>query len=267
LDFVISSGKASAGEPMTDESNVLELCPFCGSQVHADNVCELPMHAGTESAYAVICNCGASGPKENLRQKAIDAWDTRAKAVSGLSWNPFRFSADLVSTGNGVKLRGNLDSFSLASILQTVSSESKTGIMQFTSGRTKTALCFKEGKIIAAHSNAGAQLGELLLGKGMISRDNLQHALDTAKKAQIPIGESLLHLGYIRQNVLKEVIHHQVRQIVLDLFLWEQGTFEFYDCRVSFDQKGIKDINLLNLALDGARLVDERMHPSVAVSR
>jgi len=66
-----------------------------------------------------------------------------------------------------------------------------------------------------------------------------------------------LAMGYVTQDTLKEVVLHQVRETVLDLFLLEHGEFEFRDFPVQFDEQVFDEINAMEIMLDAARRMDE----------
>ena len=67
----------------------------------------------------------------------------------------------------------------------------------------------------------------------------------------------LLDLGYVSEDELRELIHHQIREAVLDLSLWGEGEFAYHECQVEFDQRGVEDINTMGLILEAARVIDE----------
>ena len=79
-----------------------------------------------------------------------------------------------------------------------------------------------------------------------------------AKKSGRRIGEVLLDLAYVNEDDLRELIRHQIREIVLELSCWKEGDFEFRDYPVEFDERGIEDINIMRIILEAAAKKDER---------
>lgn len=207
-----------------------------------------------DGSFSVRCLCGANGPKRTDKREAIEGWNTRDRH---LLWNPFRllirFPKDLLS----VDFKGNLDSVDLASILQMLSSGDKTGILTVARDHAKSAICLKEGNIIAASDSTGLRLGQILYNNGMISRQRLNEALKSAKKSGRMIGEVLLSMGYVTQETLKQVIHQQVQEAVLELFFWKEGVFEYRDCVVEFDKEGIQAVNTMEIIMESVRRLDE----------
>ena len=70
--------------------------------------------------------------------------------------------------------------------------------------------------------------------------------------------EVLLDLAYVNENDLKELIRHQVKEIVLELSFWKEGDFEFRDYPVEFDRRAIEDINIMRIILEAAARKDEQ---------
>ena len=231
----------------------LHACPFCGSNESKGFRRHLSVALEEKSDFAVSCLCGATGPTEDSKEKAIDAWNSRDHYEQYLLWNPFRLPRSTFS----VDLKGSLKSLGLSTILQILSSENKTGVLLLTHGRTKRAICLKDGKIIAASGKEGLRLGQFLCDQERISHKQLQEALERARETGRRVGEVLLDLGYISENSLKELIRHQIREAVLEISLWLEGDFEYRDCPVDFDERGVEDINTMGIILEAARVFDE----------
>jgi hypothetical protein len=149
--------------------------------------------------------------------------------------NPFGIAVDKIP----VSLKGDLTSFGLRAILKTLSVESKSGILQLARGRARRAICFKEGNVVAATGNREFQLGQILFDEGLICREKLEDALMKANKSGKRLGEMLLDQGYIDKRILKGLIQHQIQKVVHALSHWKEGHFEYRDCSVEFDDRGI----------------------------
>lgn len=207
-----------------------------------------------DDSFAVRCLCGANGPKKTDRREAIEGWNTRDRH---LLWNPFRLSIRFPKDILSVDFKGNLDSLDLASVLQMLASGDKTGILNVIREHARSAICLKEGNIIAASDTTGLRLGQILYNNGMISRQRLQEALKAAKKSGRMIGEVLLSMGYVTQDTLKQVIHQQVQEAVLELFFWRDGYFEYRDCVVEFDNDSIQAVSTMEIIMESVRRLDE----------
>jgi hypothetical protein len=154
--------------------------------------------------------------------------------------NPFGIAVDKIP----VSLKGDLTSFGLHAILKTLSVEKKSGILQLARGRARRAICFKEGNVVAATGNRKFQLGQILFDEGLISREKLEEALTKANTSGKRLGKMLLEQGYVNQSILKGLIQHQIQKIVHALSHWKEGHFEYRDCSVEFDDRGITDASV-----------------------
>ena len=222
-------------------------CPFCGR-------IWMSVGAYPVGRFSVRCLCGAGGPKEDTREKAIQSWNLRDQH---LFWNPFRLSIRFHNASRTVDFRGNLESIDLATVLQMLASKEKTGILQLSRGHFKSTICLNHGNIIAASDSNGLRLGQILFNNGMISGKRLKQALTTAKERDKMLGEVLLSKNFIDESVLRSVIQQQVQEAVLELFFWKEGAFEYRDCMLDFDQRSMKEINTMEIIMESARRMDE----------
>ncbi len=233
-------------------SSELYPCPFCGSDEWESDTRRLAL-VSDNSSYVIYCLCGASGPVKDTKDEAVASWNSREGCDRHSVWNPFRVS----SNGFGVDFKGNLRSMGIATILQILSLENKSGILQFSCGQLKSAICFRNGQIVAASGNEWKRLGEMILSAGLIPAEKLEQAIETAKRSGKRLGEVLVSLGYISHDALRDLIRRQIREAVSDLFLWREGQFEYQDCDVDIDQRGIGETNMMELILEGLRRLDE----------
>ena len=176
--------------------------------------------------------------------------------------NPFGFSKIPALAD----IKGKVASLGLASILQLMSLEHKSGVLQFVRGETGRAICLRDGKIVAATGNEWLRLGQILRNKRLISWKNLEQALSRASESNQRLGEVLLDLGLISNDILKKSVHYQVRQIVSDLASWAEGDFEYRDCQVEFEDRSVEEIDITALVLEASCRADEAKNKSGKVS-
>ena len=129
--------------------------------------------------------------------------------------------------------------------------------MQFVQGNKIRSIYIRNGKIVAASGREGLKLGQILYGKGMISQEQLREVLEKARETDKRVGEVLLDLGYIEEKGLKELIRYQIREAVLDISFWVEGDFEYRDCPVAFDERGVEDVSTMGVILEAAVRRDE----------
>ena len=238
---------------MSKQEKDFKSCPYCGAVWYRDEEVGLRLTSISNGQFAIICTCGATGPIRESEDKAIEAWNTREPKEPGLTQQQFPFSVAKAEVG----IKGNLKSLGLSAILQILSSENKTGVLQFVQGNRIRSIYIKNGKIVAASGREGLRLGQILSDKGLISQEQLQEALDKARETDKRVGEVLLDLGYIEENRLKELIRYQIREAVLDISFWVEGDFEYRDCPVEFDKRGVEDVSTMGIILEAVARRDE----------
>lgn len=157
-----------------------------------------------------------------------------------------------------MSLKGGLETFYLASLLQLLSTDQKTGVLQVSDGENHVKIFMKDGIIVyASSSKKELLLGHLLKVKGMISDEDLQKCLELGKVNRQKLGRVLVEEGYISMERLKELLHHQVKEILYWVFLWKTGQFEYRDLPISVDGALITRVTIMEVVLEASRRIDE----------
>jgi hypothetical protein len=155
-------------------------------------------------------------------------------------------------------LKGNLETFFLNSILQLLSNDQKSGVLQVKNQQKKVKIYFKDGDIVyATGSQRESRLGYQLQRKGTISREKLHECLESGQKEKKALGKVLVEKGYITAKKLEEIIHNQIEEIIFDLFIWEKGDFEYKDAKLNLQGMVITRLNVIKVLLEASRRVDE----------
>ena len=238
---------------MADREKGLKPCPFCETEENGGGKIRMHIAESSEGYFTVVCWCGGSGPIMESKRAAIEAWNARGPDDRQQVQYPF----DSSNCTNPVGFRGNLKSVALSTILQILSTDNRTGVLHFEQGQTIRAICLKDGKIVAASGREGQRLGQILYDRGLISQEQLEEALEKTKEEKKRLGEVLLDLGYINEDSLKELVRYQIQEAVLDISLWAEGDFEYRDCQMEFDERGVDDINTMRIVLEAAIKRDE----------
>jgi serine/threonine protein kinase len=103
-------------------------------------------------------------------------------------------------------------------------------------------LYFQEGRLHhVASSNASELLGEYLVRRGKLAREELDMALAVLPRYGGRMGDTLISLGLVDPVDVFRAIREQGRDRVSDLFLWRRGKVAFYrgaqEKRVEFPLK------------------------------
>lgn len=159
-----------------------------------------------------------------------------------------------------MSLQGNLETLHIASILQLLSQERKTGILRVSSGQNNVQIFIKNGIIFYAMSSEKEfRLGHLLKAKGILSDEQLRECLQSAEEKKQQLGKFLVENGHISIDTLKNVLHYQAKEILYNLFLWETGDFEYKDVPLSVEGKLFVPLNTIEIVLEASRRIDDEM--------
>ncbi len=157
--------------------------------------------------------------------------------------------------------KGTLKDFKVPDILQLISLQKKTGILTFTSSDGFITLIFQTGFIVGVDSfpkKLEMRVGSVLVKQDYISDEMLQRALAIQKRTNQKIGEILLGMGLIGKDTIHESLKTQAVEIVLSLFKWKKGEYNFKV--MEYLDEGMRIIEPLstdNLIMEGVQMLDE----------
>jgi hypothetical protein len=157
-------------------------------------------------------------------------------------------------------LEGSLTDFGLADILQLIYFQRKTGILKLEGKMDKVSLLFIDGNIGGAESkrrNEDNRMGKILLKKGHLKEEDLDAALQEQRKTGARLGNILLKRDLAEKEVIKEVLQGQITEMIIQLFGWKQGTYDFTAQGVAQDKDFPFALDTQHLLMEGLRIVDE----------
>jgi len=129
-----------------------------------------------------------------------------------------------------MSLMGDLEELGLREILQLISLSRKTGVLSLHSSGREGTIIFKQGLVVRALSSTFRMgLGDLLLWKVVIDQDTLGKALALQQErgGREQLGEILANHFAVAPETIEMVVREQIEQIVLTMFGWIEGTFDF----------------------------------------
>ena len=157
--------------------------------------------------------------------------------------------------------KGTLKDFKVPDILQLISLQKKTGILTFTSADGFITLIFQNGFIVGVDSfpkKLEMRVGSVLVKQDYISEEMLQRALAIQKRTNQKIGEILLGMGLIGKETVRDSLRTQAVEIVLSLFKWKKGEYNFKV--MEYLDEGMRIIEPIatdNLIMEGVQMLDE----------
>jgi hypothetical protein len=129
-----------------------------------------------------------------------------------------------------VSLSGTLDTMSVYELTDWMSRKNATGILTFKrAGITKT-MTIESGQVVnAASTDAREYLGQFLINFGVVDEDQLQKAFETQQETKVLLGRILVMTGLAEEKQIHRILELKIRESFLDVFLWDQGNFNFQD--------------------------------------
>lgn len=128
-------------------------------------------------------------------------------------------------------LKGDLASTPIENVLSDLAGEEATGCLHVIDDDGEEALVYLKGGLVYAVSVPGQrpQLGSRLISSNALVPENLAEALE-AQRTELQgwrLGELLVHLGFVEQDVVEAFVQEQVRDGFTDLMAWSSGRWRF----------------------------------------
>jgi hypothetical protein len=175
------------------------------------------------------------GPKDIILMRRVDAASTILK-LAGEVRSPGAL-CDIVAIITQAAFRGEL----------LILDEEKT-----------RSIYFDAGSIIGVSTNVPAErLGETLYRFGVVTRDQLEVALESAKASGKRLGETIMELEFVTAEDLFPMMARQLEEVFYTVLQISSGTFYFFD---RFEDKAIvhrHNLNASALLMEGVRRMDE----------
>jgi tetratricopeptide (TPR) repeat protein len=156
-------------------------------------------------------------------------------------------------------IKGSLKEASLPDVLQLLALGQKTGCLSLTDRSNLGYIYFDRGKIAyASIVNRRDRLGDVLVGSGKISKEDLDRAVarQSSNRDKL-LGELLVESGALSADELERHMRVQVEEAIFYLFTWTQGSFQFEVDVGPENDAFVMAINPESLLLEGARRIDE----------
>lgn len=157
-------------------------------------------------------------------------------------------------------LEGSLSDFGLADILQLIYFQRKTGVLALDGKSDRVKLLFVDGNIVGAESRRRSEdnrLGRILLKRGLINEADLKTVLEEQRRTGAKLGTALLKTNLVDREKIKDILNSQITETVVQLFGWQQGTYEFAAQGVPQDKDLPFSLDTQHLLMEGLRILDE----------
>lgn len=156
-----------------------------------------------------------------------------------------------------LSIYGNLKNFPLSDIFLSLQRSEKTGILEMRHGSILKKIYIRNGDMIFATSNQEEdRLGALLVNTGRLTIEQYYHSIEGMKNTSKRQGAVLVELGYLKPQDLIWAVRHQVEEIILNLFLWIDGEFEFKEIPLPTEEVITLKLSAANLIYRGVKKID-----------
>jgi hypothetical protein len=157
-----------------------------------------------------------------------------------------------------IALQGTLESIYLASILQLLCNDKKSGLLRVWTKEDEVRIFFEQGTIVyTTGSQRSTRLGYLLRSEGLIPEEQLWFCLELAREKKVALGKVLIEQGLISAEKLQELNSRKVEQTLYSLFLWKKGEFEYMDKELNLEGHILTQVDTLEIILEASRRADE----------
>ena len=156
-------------------------------------------------------------------------------------------------------IKGSLKEASLPDVLQLLAMGQKTGCLSLNHRSNFGTIFFDRGRIsFAAIVNRRDRLGDMLVKGGVVTQAALEEAVAAqATERGRRVGEILVARGHLSRDDLRRQVRVQIEEAVYHLFTWAEGVFNFEPDVLPEEEDMLVAINPESLLLEGARRVDE----------
>jgi hypothetical protein len=150
-------------------------------------------------------------------------------------------------------IRGEIENTSVPELVRSILASGEAGVLTFRNSEFTKSLYVQGGRVLfAASTDPDERLGESLLLRGKITA---RQYLEASKLIQPGrrLGAILVEMGALDPEDLIPAVDQQVRDILMDLFQWTRGEYEFVIKEMDPSDVLALNVSAENLVLEGIR--------------
>ncbi len=152
---------------------------------------------------------------------------------------------------------GDIKDMTLPWLFQDIRADKISGTATFSRDDEIKKVYFKGGDILFASSNLDEdRLGEFLLRKGKITKAQFDQSSGAVIKTGKKLGAVLFEAGILKPHDLVALVNLQVKEIILTLFSWRDGHYEFDQNILSLSELIPLHISTGDLIIEGVSNLD-----------
>ena len=123
------------------------------------------------------------------------------------------------------------DGYTLEDILLITSLQKKTGELTLEAEKGRGTLRFLNGNIVDSDAPSSTPLGDLLIQKGFLTREDVAVSLAKQKNESISrrLGKIFVEMGRVEQNCIQSMVKEQIFAAIQDFSTWRNVYFSFHE--------------------------------------
>jgi hypothetical protein len=146
----------------------------------------------------------------------------------------------------------------LSELLQWLSIGQKTGTLLIEGHGIEKRIYFQSGRINSSSSSDQREyLGHFLVSHGYITEEELKMAMEVQEESNILLGKILVMINAISETDLLRLMRKKAEESIYDVFLWEEGNFEFVDGELPDLKMVPLTLDVTGIIMEGLRRYDE----------
>jgi hypothetical protein len=157
-------------------------------------------------------------------------------------------------------MQGKIADFSIPDIFQLVSSQGKSGSLSISGNDRVTIFLFSEGCIVDVQPDrreSKSLLGTMLRDAGFLTDTELRRILSSLGTGGKKIGEILVEKGMVSKEVVARYLVLQVKECLFDVLTFREGEYRFEGFAVRPAAWGAETIRPDVLLMEGMQFLDE----------
>jgi curved DNA-binding protein CbpA len=156
-------------------------------------------------------------------------------------------------------MKGSVAEGLLPAVLRDLYVARKTGFLHFMREAERRSVCFSAGNIVHADTNVREErLGETLVGQGLLTEADLKRATGFVLRDKKRLGAVLVELGILDDGKLEDALALHVREILLKVLSWSEGSYEFEEKDITGGPEGATlKLSTGEVILEAVRRIDD----------
>lgn len=155
-------------------------------------------------------------------------------------------------------MQGDLTRDALGDVIRTLYLNRRSGILHLTQGKVSKRIYFRKGSMIFANSDVETdRLGEFLIRREIITREDFDKASQVMKETGNRFGRTLVELGHATPEEMETRVVEQIEAIIYSLFDWDSGEYRFEQHENPVDEDIVLNLSTADIILEGARRLDD----------